>query len=166
LSLYLPPTIKKTGMVIDYLHNAAQYYGLGNGIEQALRFLQENDLLSLENGKHPIMEDQIFAIVQEYETKDPVQEKLESHQKFIDVQYVVKGEERMGHALLQTQTPSRLYNSEDDYMLFDELPDFFSVVKEGMFTIFYPTDLHMPSIQHQQASSVKKIVVKVSTELV
>ncbi|MFZ6025201.1 MAG: YhcH/YjgK/YiaL family protein [Bacteroidota bacterium] len=149
-------------MVIDHLQNAAQYYGLGNGIEKALRFLQENDLLSLENGKHTIVEDRVFAIVQEYETKDPAQEKLESHRRFIDVQYVVKGEERMGHALLQTQIPSRAYNPDDDYMLFDEAPDFFSVIKEGMFTIFFPNDLHMPCIQHGTAVQVKKIVFKIA----
>jgi YhcH/YjgK/YiaL family protein len=152
-------------MVIDYLQHAAQYYGLGNGIEKALRFLQENDLLLLENDKQNIIEDQVFAIVQEYETKDPALEKLESHKKFIDVQYVVKGVERMGHAFLQTQTPSRAYHPEDDYMLFDEKPDFFSTVKEGMFTIFYPTDLHMPCIQSQGASWVKKIVIKVSVDI-
>lgn len=152
-------------MVIDHLHNAGKYYGLGNGIEKALRFLQEHDLLSLENGKHTIIEDKIFAIVQEYETKDPALEKLESHKKFIDVQYVVKGKEKMGHALLQTQTPSRLYNPEDDYMLFDESPDFFSVVTEGMFTIFFPDDLHMPCIQHGDTGQVKKIVLKVAVDI-
>ncbi len=153
-------------MVIDQLQNADQYYSLGDGIKTALRFLQEHDLLSLENGKHSIVGDQIFAIVQEYETKDPAHEKLESHRKFIDVQYMVRGEERMGHALLQTQIPSRIYSSDDDYMLFDDVPDFFSLVKEGMFTIFHPTDLHMPCIQHKNPSWVKKIVIKVSVDLV
>lgn len=149
-------------MVIDHLQNAAKYYSLSNGIEKALRFLQETDLLALENGKHIIMEDQVFAIVQEYETKDLTQEKLESHRKFIDVQFVVKGEEKMGHALLQTQIPSRAYNPDDDYMLFDEAPDFFSVIKEGMFTVFFPHDLHMPCIQHGSATQVKKIVFKIA----
>ena len=153
-------------MVIDQLQNAAQYYSLGTGIEKALLFLQQHDLLSLENGKHRIMDDQLFAIVQEYETKDPALEKLESHRKYIDVQYIVKGEERMGHALLQTKTASRNYNPEDDYILFDEAPSFFSLVKEGMFTIFYPTDLHMPCIQYKEVSPVKKIVKKVSVDLV
>jgi YhcH/YjgK/YiaL family protein len=152
-------------MVIDHLHNAGKYYGLGNGIEKALRFLQEHDLLSLENGKHTIIEDKVFAIVQEYETKDPALEKLESHRKYIDVQYVVKGEERMGHALLKNQNPSRAYNADDDYMLFDEAPDFFSVVKEGMFTIFFPNDLHMPCIQHGATTQVKKIVFKIAVDI-
>lgn len=151
-------------MVIDQLSNAKSYYHLGEKIKRALQFLEETNLASLENGKEIIDGENIFAMIQEYETKDPANEKLESHRKYIDVQYVVKGEEKMGHALLKEQAPSRLYNPEDDYMLFDESPDFFSVIKEGMFTIFYPTDLHMPCIQHNQSSVVKKIVIKVSVD--
>ena len=147
-------------MVIDQLSNAASYYGMGTLIEKALRFLQHTDLNTLENGKHELEGDALFAIVQEYDTKDPAQEKLESHKKYIDVQFVVSGTEKMGHALLKKQTPSRAYNPEDDYMLFDETPDFFSIVNEGMFTIFFPTDLHMPCIRNGSSSHVKKIVIK------
>lgn len=153
-------------MIIDHIQNAALYYNLGEGIEQALRFLQNNDLMSLENGKHSIIGDQVFAIVQEYDTKDATFEKLESHKQFIDVQYMVSGNERMGHSLLLSQKPSRHYNPEDDYMLFDESPDFFSLIREGMFTIFYPTDLHMPCIQNHKPAFVKKIVIKVSTDMI
>ncbi|MFN3667553.1 MAG: YhcH/YjgK/YiaL family protein, partial [Sediminibacterium sp.] len=101
-------------MVIDQLSNAARYYGLGTLIEKALLFLQHTDLNTLENGKHELEGDALFAIVQEYDTKDPAQEKLESHKKYIDVQFVVSGTEKMGHALLKKQTPSRAYNPEDD----------------------------------------------------
>ncbi len=149
-------------MVIDYLENASKYYSLGEGIEKALRFLLDTDTHTLENGKYVMNGEQLFAIVQEYYTKDPNQEKLESHKKYIDVQYVVSGEERMGHAFLQKQIPSRPYNPEDDYMLFDEAPDFFTVVKQGMFTIFFPEDLHMPCIQNGSSVHVKKIVCKIA----
>lgn len=149
-------------MVIDYLENAPKYYSLGESIEKALRFLSDIDLDTLENGKLVLDGDRLFAIVQEYETKDPDQEKLESHKQYIDVQYVVSGEERMGHAFLQKQIPSRPYNSEDDYMLFDEAPDFFTVVRKGMFTIFFPEDLHMPCIQNGSSAHVKKIVFKIA----
>ena len=72
----------------------------------------------------------------------------------------------MGHALLKAQVPSREYQPEDDFMLFDEAPDFFSLVTEGMFTIFYPSDLHMPCILHQQSTLIKKVVVKVGVDFI
>lgn len=153
-------------MIIDHLNQAQHYYTLNPGIELALRYLQTTDFTKLENGKYELDGDNLLAIVQEYDTKDPATEKLESHKKYIDVQYVVSGREKMGHALLQAQVPSRLYNPEDDFMLFDEAPDFFSLITEGMFTIFYPTDLHMPCILHQQSSHVRKVVMKVSVDYI
>ena len=153
-------------MVIDHISRAAIYYHLHPGIEIALRYIQTTDFSKLENGKYEIEGEQVFAIVQSYDTKDPSTEKLEAHKKYIDVQYVVSGQEKMGHALLKAQVPSREYQPDDDFMLFDEAPDFFSLVTEGMFTIFYPSDLHMPCILHQQSTLVKKVVVKVSVDFI
>lgn len=153
-------------MVIDHIHQAALYYKLHPGIEAALRYIQATDFTKVDNGTYPIDGDQLFAIVQEYDTKDPSSEKLEAHKKYIDVQFMIHGQEQMGHALLNKQVPTRDYRTEDDFMLFDEAPDFFSVVTEGMFTIFFPTDLHMPCILHQQSSHVKKVVVKVSIDYI
>ncbi|BFG69489.1 YhcH/YjgK/YiaL family protein [Sediminibacterium sp. KACHI17] len=153
-------------MVIDHISRAALYFHLHPGIETALRYIQTTDFTQLENGKYELDGEQLFAIVQAYDTKDPDTEKLEAHKKFIDVQYVVSGQEKMGHALLSTQVPSREYQSDDDFMLFDETPDFFTVVTAGMFTIFYPSDLHMPCIIHERSTPVKKVVVKVSVDYV
>ena len=153
-------------MVIDHISRAAIYYQLHPGIEMALRYIQTTDFSKLDNGKYEIAGEQIFAIVQSYDTKDPSTEKLEAHKKYIDVQYVVSGQERMGHALFKAQVPSREYQSDDDFMLFDEAPDFFSLVTEGMFTIFYPSDLHMPCIHHEQSALVKKVVIKVSADFI
>ena len=153
-------------MVIDHISRAATYYHLHPGIEIALRYIQSTDFTKLENGKYELAGEHVFAIVQEYDTKDPSNEKLEAHKKYIDVQYVVSGQEKMGHALLKAQVPSREYQTDDDFMLFDESPDFFSLITEGMFTIFYPSDLHMPCILHQQSSSVKKVVVKVGVDFI
>lgn len=153
-------------MVIDHISRAAIYYQLHPGIEIALRYIQATDFTQLETGKYELEGEQLFAIVQEYDTKDPSTEKLEAHKKYIDVQYVVSGQEKMGHALLKAQVPFREYKSDDDFMLFDEAPDFFSLVTEGMFTIFYPSDLHMPCILHQRSALVKKVVVKVGVDFI
>lgn len=153
-------------MVIDHISRAAIYYQLHPGIEMALRYIQTTDFSKLDNGKYEIAGEQVFAIVQSYDTKEPSTEKLEAHKKYIDVQYVVSGQEKMGHALFKAQVPSREYQSDDDFMLFDEAPDFFSLVTEGMFTIFYPSDLHMPCILHEQSALVKKVVIKVSADFI
>lgn len=148
-------------MIVDHIHNADQYAALDTRIAQAFAFLQHTNFSSLENGKYEIDGENVFVLVQEYQTKDPAAEQLEAHRKYIDVQYMIEGVELMGHAILKNQTPSRAYDETGDYMLFAENPDYFSVISEGMFAIFYPTDLHMPGIRNGVAAKVKKAVVKV-----
>ncbi|MBD3670093.1 MAG: YhcH/YjgK/YiaL family protein [Gammaproteobacteria bacterium] len=146
-------------MIADRLENASLYYPLGERIMRALNFLQNSDLLALETGQHPIEGDDIFAIVNEYDTQVYEDHSLEAHRKYIDVQYVVKGSELMGYCALDQQAPSRDYSDDKDYALYRDEPSFIEM-HAGMFAIFFPTDLHMPGMG-RVAAPVKKIVVKV-----
>jgi YhcH/YjgK/YiaL family protein len=148
-------------MIIDTLANAARYNTLGSRFEKAFHFLQTASLDTLEKGKYEIDGDTIFAIVNEYDSVDPATQQMEAHKEHIDVQYIVKGEERIGHDFLQAQQPSKAYDPEKDFMLFAENPVFFSTLKAGMFGIFFPTDLHMPNIQVTTPAFVKKVVIKI-----
>ncbi len=51
----------------------------------------------------------------------------------------------------QQQTPSKAYDNEKDFMLWGEKPSFFSVIKAGMFAVFFPHDLHMPNVMIEKA---------------
>lgn len=148
-------------MIIDVLSNARLYEHLNPRIAAAFKYLQTTDLISLEPGKYAIDGDNIFAIVQEYQTLDAANEQMEAHRKYMDVQYIVSGEELVGHAFLTGQQLSKEYSQEEDFLLVPDVPDFFTCFKAGMFMIFFPTDLHMPSIRTSVAATVKKIVVKV-----
>src|SRR5690349_12914404 len=148
-------------MVIDKLENAENYNGLGEGISKALSYLQSTDFSQLQPGKYEIDGDQPFAVISEYQTKNIRDEKLESHRKYMDIQYIVSGVELMGMTLLNNQPPSREYDESRDFMLYDDEPDFFIKVSAGMFTIFYPTDLHMPSIEVGEPAGIKKVVMKI-----
>jgi YhcH/YjgK/YiaL family protein len=151
-------------MIIDQLFNAHSYYNLHKGIAAALHYLQNINLPEIAPGKYAIDGEKLFAIVQEYDTLDMANEKMESHRKYIDVQYMIAGEELVGHALLINQIPVQAYDEAADYMLFGEAPAFFSKLQAGMFMIFFPTDLHMPCIKNEITLPVKKIVIKVAVE--
>ena len=56
-------------MIIDQLQNAEQYYGLGTGIEAALRYLQETDFKNVVPERYDIDGDRVYAMVQEYDSK-------------------------------------------------------------------------------------------------
>jgi YhcH/YjgK/YiaL family protein len=149
-------------MIIDLLSSAHLYYNQGPLFKQAFEYLAQTDFSKVEKGKYELDGQNLFAIVNEYDTVNPDDQQMESHKKYIDIQYIVTGEERIGHDFLKSQTPSKAYDAEKDFMLFGEKPAFFSVLQQGMFAIFFPHDLHMPNIKVAAPSFVKKVVIKVA----
>lgn len=149
-------------MILDTIENSHLYEKLSERISKAFTYLKETDLKTLPEGKYPIDGDSIYASVQEYLTKNRSEGQLEGHKKYIDIQYVISGEELMGIAPLSTQKPVDI-NDEKDYTFYTGDAGFVNV-KEGMFTIFFPTDLHMPCISVDQQKKVKKVVIKVKID--
>jgi YhcH/YjgK/YiaL family protein len=148
-------------MIIDRLENADRYYSVHERIAAAFDYLTTTDLQAIAPGKYAIDGDNLFAIVQEYETKDSAAEQMEAHRKYMDVQYMIIGTEQVGHAILHGQTIAKEYDAESDFLLVADAPSFFSKLDAGMFMVFFPTDLHMPCIMDGEKATVKKVVVKV-----
>ncbi len=147
-------------MIIDKLTNSHLYSGLGERINKAFDYLKKTDFAKTDLGKYEIEGDNVFALVNEYNTKDESDGKLEAHKKYIDVQFVAKGEELMGFALLENQKVIDEYNEQNDITFFSGEKSF-TLVKEGMFAVFFPTDVHLPGIKVNEKSYVKKVVIKV-----
>lgn len=144
---------------MDHINNAALYNGLGEKLTKALEYLKSTDFSSMEPGRYDIDGDNIFAMVNQYDTRPLKEAELEAHKVYIDIQYVHSGVEKIGYAPLGDQTPSNDFNTDQDCGFYQGEPSLIDF-KEGMFAIFYPTDLHMPGIGEDK-SAVKKIVVKV-----
>jgi YhcH/YjgK/YiaL family protein len=151
--------IKPSTMILDTLENSHLYNSISKRIAKGFDFLLHTDLEAIPSGKHDIEGDTIFALVQEYQTKPLIECKLESHKKYIDIQYVIRGEELMGVTTKSNQTILE-QNEEKDYTFYEGATSLVRVSK-GMFTIFFPDDLHQPCIQSGSASEVKKVVIKV-----
>ncbi|MEY4432204.1 MAG: hypothetical protein RLZZ44_334 [Bacteroidota bacterium] len=146
-------------MILDTLENYHLYQSINERIAKGFDFLRTTDLDTIASGKHDIDGDTIFALVQEYQTKPIAECKLESHKKYIDIQYVIRGEELMGVTTQNNQTILD-QNPEKDYTFYEGTTSLV-LVSKGMFTIFFPDDLHQPCVQAGSASEVKKVVIKV-----
>ena len=147
-------------MILDKIENAKLYSGIHPGIAKALDYITSSDFANLPMGKHEIDGEALFVILKENPTNTIEDQLLESHIKYIDVQYVVKGIENMGVTINSGQKAKKAYDDKDDYMLFQEPYDMITV-KEGMFAIFFPDDIHMPDLTTSEPSLVKKAVFKV-----
>ena len=148
-------------MIIDRLETASLSSNLAPRVTTALASLRDKDFTSIEPGRYDIQGDEIYAIVQEYTTKDASEVKWEAHRQYFDVQYVARGKERMGYANLGDLTVIQDYQEKDDYLLLEGEGDFLAMVPET-FIILGPQDAHMPQVAAGAPSAVRKVVIKVA----
>lgn len=150
-------------MIKDRIDNATAYVGLGAGIARALEYLRTTDCTKLTPGKHAIDGQQVFAAVQKYSPKPVAQAAWESHHRYIDVQYVAVGRERMGYTSLVDGLPvDKPYDPQTDLIFYKTRGDLITF-ETGEFAIFSPQDVHAPGLAIDGADPVEvlKVVVKV-----
>ncbi|MBQ7525874.1 MAG: YhcH/YjgK/YiaL family protein [Abditibacteriota bacterium] len=148
-------------MITDKLENAKTYYSTHQGLMDALLFLQSNDLKALSVGRHTISK-RCFAVVTEYDTQSVEERQWEAHKRYIDVQYVVSGNERFEYApVSDLKNPTPYDRGEDTYNL--EGKGIVVPNNPGHFAVFFPQDGHKPGVYGpgEKASAVKKVIVKV-----
>jgi YhcH/YjgK/YiaL family protein len=143
---------------------AADDNGLAARLAAGFHFLQTADLAAAAPGRIDIDGDNVFALVQAYNSKPMEQGFWEAHRKYIDIQYVVSGEEKMGYANLSQLNASE-YDAAKDFLPLHGNGSFIRL-SAGMFTLFMPADAHMPGMAVDEPSAVKKVVVKIAVEAV
>ncbi|PRY15408.1 YhcH/YjgK/YiaL family protein [Pontibacter ummariensis] len=149
-------------MIVDKLSNAPRYFSLHPLFEQAFRFLQDADLTALPIGKQAIVGKELFAIISDGIGIPEQDAKLEVHRKYIDIQYIVSGTDRMGWKdLAQCGAPSEPYQEERDAAFFPDKTRSWFDVPAGSFTVFYPDDAHAAMVTEDK---VRKIVLKIAVE--
>ena len=80
-------------MIYDNLDHIETYKVLSEDLYLGLEFLK-NATPDLENGVHEL-NPRVKAIVSEYETQEVNENGFEAHKKFIDIQYVLQGTEKV-----------------------------------------------------------------------
>jgi len=150
-------------MIVDRIENAKLYKGFGHGVHEALDYLARTDLVKLPNGKQEIDGDRLFAVVQRYQAKPVAQARWEFHQRYLDVQFIARGSERIGYAPWDDKVPiAQPYDPQKDAG-FASASGVMMPVSTGMFAVFMPNEIHAPSLAVEGAESgeeVLKIVMK------
>ena len=147
-------------MIVDTLAQASRYEPLHPQFKAAFDFLRNTDLHALAVGRTEIDGDRLFALTQGYETKPAQDGKLEAHRMYIDIQFVIAGEEYIGYAPLGSQPPAEPFNAGKDIGFYHGDASL-TRVSAGMFAIFFPHDAHLPSRHLTAPAQVKKVVLKV-----
>jgi biofilm protein TabA len=148
-------------MILDALGQADRYETLHRRFTAAFEFLRRPDLTSLSDGRHPLDGDQLVAIISRAQTKTLDVAVWESHRRYIDVQYIVAGAERVGFEPLSENCVVRTpYQAERDVVFYEPGTRYFDFAA-GQFCVFFPTDVHAPSLAVGTPQPVHKVVLKV-----
>lgn len=150
---------------ISNFKNEAVY--LPEALQTGLQYLAGTTFSSLADGKYPIDGDSIFAIVSRY-TPRPLNDcKAETHVKYIDIQFVVSGKERLGfapwsdsHAVLEDCRAGR------DAIFYRTVhQEDFVDLKPGMYAVLFPWDVHRPGcLEGESGGEVLKVVLKIALD--
>jgi len=146
-------------MIIDKIENLSMYTSLSERLAKGIDYINKSDFSKIDLGTYKIDGDDVFAMVQEYETKEIENCKLEGHNHFIDIQYIVEGEEYIGY-LPKTDQELIEKKEKGDCAFYKGKPTLFKF-EPSVVGIFFPDDLHMPCVGLNQISKVRKVVVKV-----
>jgi len=149
---------------IDRRSFAEHYYDHRENWDKAFAFLKNSDFSQMELGRIELG-GSMFATVSEYLPKDREVTLIEAHEKYIDIQYVVSGNELIDIAPLKDMAVTIPYDSGND-IAFGTVPEFSELkASPERFFIFFPNIAHRPGLKAENDSElIRKVVVKVPVE--
>lgn len=145
-------------MVIDTIENLEKYVTLNPLFKDVVEFLKNNDLNTLEEGKHFIKDKDLFVNIQMAKGKTKEEAKLETHKRMIDIQIPISACETFGYTPLG-DLPAEEYNDEKDITKYAILAETYFTLKPSEFAIFFPQDGHAPCVSSEP--QIKKAIFKV-----
>ena len=140
---------------------AIQYFKNKDRWDKAFTFLNSTNLDTLKPGSYELIGKDLYVAVSEYTSKNEEDTRYEAHRLYADIQYVARGQEKIGIIPLagtQTMTP---YVEDNDITFLTAEGGTNRMATPDRFFVFFPGDAHRPGIKVDTNEPVKKIVVKV-----
>lgn len=150
-------------MVLDKMENLTNYLEANPLLWKVAGFMRDFEKNGMKDGTYEIDGKHVYAMIQSYRTKPQTPDMMfEAHRKYIDLQYIVSGIEKMRWAKLSSVDLVREEYSKGNDIAFyegDALFDF--TLTAGSFIMFYPQDAHLPGLSADKDVNVRKIVFKI-----
>ncbi len=145
---------------IDVL-NVKDYTGT---VQKAVEYLLKNreKLETQEVGKYEV-DPSFFYMIQEYDSKDDA--VWESHKKYIDIQWVLDGEEIIEVSGKNHMKQLGEYDESKDFCGWEGDALSTLIMKAGDLAIFYPADVHKPGLKSSKGNMpMRKCLFKIVVE--
>ena len=144
-------------MILDHIDNADTYADIHPAFAEAFAVLRRDDLSQLPEGRFAIG-DGLYGVVAKGPGRKPDQAQIETHDKYIDIQYVIDGVDTMGWKARNDLGAAEKIDSDGDVAFYGDTPTVWTEAAPGMFAIYFPEDGHLPMIAE---GSLHKVIIKV-----
>lgn len=135
-------------------------------ISEAIEYLKSNDFTKMEAGVYEIRGKDIYAQVFDVQTGEISEKRPESHEKYLDIQFLASGSERIGVTNDTGNYEIDEKIEERDLIFYKSVEnETFAEMTPNCFCIFFPSDIHRPAVLSGQSMSIRKVVIKVSVEI-
>lgn len=141
---------------------------LPQALVKGLEYLAKTDLAGLPVGKHEIEGKDIYVSINEYQTEPRDARRAEAHVEYLDIQYIISGQEQIGCSIFSPANEVLTDDLADNDVIFYKNVERETelVMTEGTYAIFFPWDVHRPNCLLDQTGKVKKAVVKIKMSLI
>jgi biofilm protein TabA len=149
---------------VNVVEFAKQYHLNKPAWDLVFAWLRDNDPATVAVGKYVLDSANVTVTVTDAASVRAFDKtKWEGHSQKIDLQYIARGQEKMGIAPLSKATVAVPYDSKKDngFYSIKEKDARYIVAEPGRFLLFFPSDAHRPNIQVPGCDAVKKIVFKI-----
>lgn len=153
-------------MILDKMNNLSLYGIPSELVSLVQQFAAKAVKEKLEEGRYALKGDDVFALVQSYNTKAHEDCQLESHIIYTDIQYILSGTEAMDYCAVDGLEITEDKRSDKDVIFYTK-PSLLTqcIVSEGDFALFMPQDGHAPGKMIDDPKAVNKIVFKINSKL-
>lgn len=150
-------------MIFDKIENLDRYREFAEYGKLIRDFIKQDKSEHLAEGRYELDGENLFALVQTYETKDKDEARMEAHIKYADLQFMEEGEERIYVDFADELEMEEDRTPDQDILFYKKAGDHgFNILTEGTFGYYAPQDAHMPCIKNKEKQNVRKIVFKIA----
>ena len=146
-------------MIYDSLKHMEAYQGVHPGIYKGLELLRDTDFSKLEDARVEVDGEDLFYLLQSYESK-PANDTPEAHKKYVDIQFLISGREKMGVGALEDMKEEVEAHPERDIWFYHGPLDEITLGGDK-FVVIFPGDAHAPNIAVDRPEPVLKCVEEV-----
>lgn len=155
-------------MIFTNINDKLQNSSLTKDIQFCIDYAEKNreKILSLENGSYDVGYNGIKMNVGKYFTKKENDKFWESHKRYLDVQIMIDGSERVVFNDIRNMK-EKSFDPERDLVILEGNKLFDIVIENGDVLVFFPNDVHKPELDildsenEEECENKKKIVTKV-----